>query len=73
MFAHSTRPSIRSHHLEQVVVVHPVDRDEDEAEDVGEELPLLVEDVAEVIAVRRLQFEHEDRDQDRDHAVGEPR
>jgi len=35
--------------LHEVVVVDPVDRDEDEAQDVREQPPLLVEDVAEVV------------------------
>ena len=57
--------------LHQVVVVHPVDRDEDEAQQVDEQLALLVQDVGEVVARGRPQLEDEDRDQDRDHAVRE--
>ena len=57
--------------LHQVVVVDPVDRDEDEAEQVGEQAALLVQDVGQVAPRRRPQLEDENGDQDRDHAVRE--
>ena len=41
----------------QVVVVDPVDRDEDEAQQVCEEPALLVHDVGEVVPRRRVQLE----------------
>src|SRR4051812_49620060 len=58
-------------HLHQVMVVDPVDRHEDEAEEIGEKAALLVPEVAEMIARRRLQLQHEDHDQDGHDAVGE--
>ncbi len=66
------RPAVDPvHDLHQVVVVHPVDRDEDEAQQVDEELALLVQDVGELVPRRRPQLEDEDRDQNRDDAVRE--
>jgi hypothetical protein len=59
------------YHLHQVVVVVPVDPDHHEAQQVGEQLALLVQDVGEMIPVRRPQLEHEDRDEDGHHAIAE--
>ena len=57
--------------VQQVVVIVPVDRDEDEREDVaegrGDERPKGLER----LAVRRAELEDEDRDDDGDHAIGE--
>src|SRR5207247_1612144 len=72
---------VRPHHLavdplggvKHVVMVVPVDADHDEAQDVcqehGHEWPQRVP----VRALRHLELQDHDRDQDRYHAVAEPR
>jgi len=57
--------------VEQVVVVVPVDGDEDEAEDVGEELGDERAEVGELDAVGRPELQHHDGDDDGDDAVAE--
>ena len=55
----------------QMVVVVPVDSDIDEAEDVAHENRPELYQRRPVVAVRDLQLEHHDRDDDGEHAVAE--
>src|SRR6266571_6483445 len=54
-----------------MVVVVPVDADIHEAQDVGEQGRSKRRERGEVRAVRRLQLQNHDRDDDSDHAVAE--
>src|SRR6266567_7220657 len=54
-----------------MVVVVPVDADIHEAQDVGEQGRSNRRECGEVRAVRRLQLQDHDRDDDSDHAVAE--
>ena len=57
--------------VQQVVMVVPVDAQHHEAEDVGQKHRGERLQRGQVGPVRRLQLQHDDRDQDRDHAVAE--
>ena len=57
--------------LEQVVVVVPIDAEEDVAQHVGEKEGQDRPQRRQVAAVRRLKVEHHDGDEDGDHAVAE--
>src|SRR5436309_4628099 len=58
-------------HVQHVVMVVPVDPQVDEAEDVGEEDRHERREGAHVVAVRDLQLQHQDGDEDGDDAVAE--
>ena len=70
-FAHRIPPLTRVGHVQHVVVVVPVDAEEHEAQHVAQERPATSGRSAPGRAVRDLQLEHHDRDEDRDHAVAE--
>ena len=57
--------------VQQVMVVVPVDPDVDEAQEVAHEQGDERLQVREVRAVRHLQFEHHDGDDDGEHAIAE--
>src|SRR5215470_6002464 len=57
--------------VEHVMVVVPVDRDKHEAQDVAEKDRQERRERAGLPATRHLHLEDHDRDDDRDHAVGE--
>ena len=62
-------PSAR---MQQVVVVVPVDADVDEAQHIAEEAPAAAAaSGCEVSAMRHLQLQHHDGDDDRDHPIAE--
>src|SRR5207237_5344920 len=57
--------------MEHVMVIAPVDAEEDEAENVGEEEREERLECAQISAVRHVQLEDHDGDEDGDHAVAE--
>ena len=57
--------------LEHVVMVVPVDAEEDEAQDVGQKHRQQWTERLAVGAVRHLQLQHHDRDQYGEYAVAE--
>src|SRR6266704_210140 len=57
--------------IEHVVMVIPVDRNDDKAQNVGEEYWQERTERVETDDMRNAQLEHHDRNQDRDHAVAE--
>ncbi len=57
--------------LQQVMVVVPVEGDEDEAEQIDRKLRDQRPKVVQAAAVRWVQVEHHDRDRDRDHCIAE--
>ena len=69
--AHRIAPVDPLRRVQHVVVVVPVDADVDEAQHVAEEHRQQRAQRGQVGAVRHLQLEHHDRDDDRDHAVAE--
>jgi len=56
---------------QQIVVIDPVDRDKDEAEQIDRERRPQLEERGRFCTLRRLQVEHHDRDNDGDDPVGE--
>ena len=69
--AHIDAPETRVRGVQHVVVVVPVDADVDEAQDVGEEVRQRLAQGVQILAVRHLQLEDEDRDDDGEHAIAE--
>src|SRR5262249_45850559 len=59
------------HRVEHVVMIVPVDRDEHEAQDVGQKDRPDGRQPSGLHAMRHLQLENHDRDDDREDAVGE--
>ena len=70
-FAHSTPPLTRVGGVQHVMVVVPVDAEVDEAQHVAEEHGHERPSAARSVAVRHLQLQHHDGDDDGDHAVAE--
>src|SRR5436189_121497 len=65
-------PSVnRVNDLEHVVMVVPVNAEEDEAHDVGGYGRHYGPERAPLRPVRHLELQHHDRDENRDHAVAE--
>src|SRR5215207_9067629 len=58
-------------HLQQVMMIVPVDCDIQKAEDIAEKGGRKGDECAQIRPVRRLQLEHHDRDNDGDHTVAE--
>jgi hypothetical protein len=56
---------------EEMVMVVPVDGNVDEAQREAEERRAELAQAGKIGTMGRLQFEHHDRDDDGDHAVGE--
>src|SRR5258706_3609659 len=61
----------RSDRVQQMVMVAPVDSEVNEAQDVNQKHGQNRRQRFEVRAVRNLQLEHQDRDEDREHAIAE--
>src|SRR5262247_2078011 len=59
------------HRVEHVVMIVPVNRDEHEAQDIGQKDGHDGRQRSGLHAVRHLHLENHDRDDDRDDAVGE--
>ncbi len=59
----------RFDHIEQVVVVVPVDRHVGEADDIGEESRPKLRQRRKILAMGRLQLQNHDGDDDGDHAI----
>src|SRR6266478_813762 len=57
--------------IEHVMMIVPVDGDDDEAEYVGEKYRQESRQRGQVGAVRDLKLQHHDRDEDRDHSIAE--
>ena len=57
--------------MQHVVVVVPVDAQVDEAQHVAQEHRQQRAQVGEIVAVRHLQLQHHDGDDDGEHAVAE--
>src|SRR3982751_5528313 len=57
--------------MEHMVMIVPVDPDVNEAEDVAHEHRGQRREHTQAVAVRNLQLEHHDRDDDCDHAIAE--
>src|SRR6266699_4562490 len=57
--------------IEHVMMIVPVDGDDDEAEYVGEKYRQESRQRGQVGAVGHLKLQHHDRDEDRDHSIAE--
>src|SRR5947199_10791898 len=65
------RPADAVDGVEQMVVVVPVDRDENEAQKVDRELRAERPEIGQSVSGGWSQVEHHDRDHDSDHAIAE--
>jgi hypothetical protein len=59
------------HRVQHVMMVVPVDRQVHEAQHVGEKDRHHAGEIGPIAAMRDLQLQHHDGDDDRDHAVAE--
>ena len=53
------------------MVVHPINRDDEEAQRIAQEYRPEIDERGEAATDRCFEIEHHDGDDDRDHAVGE--
>ena len=56
---------------EHDVMVHPIDRDEEKAQDVGQEKGQNAREILDPVPYRQGEFQHHDGDNDRENAVAE--
>jgi hypothetical protein len=65
------RAGDRAARVEHVMMIVPVDADEDEAQDVAEEDRQQRPQFVQAVAMRHPELQHHDRDDDRDHTIAE--